>query len=310
MASDCPVCLSARTGTFFREIDGFNYYACSSCESLFIEPSVLTAMDNGESPRSYDHEYWDEEVESARQRSVADGLVRAGEAILYTRRDVHRFLDVGAGPGFLLDQLAHTFPARPDTFHAVELFPPKEHSQHPNYVVGDVGSLPGKFDAGVCIEVIEHLTPRMLGGLIKGLSKVSEPNSAWLFNTGMPPYVRNEDPGYLDPRHRGHVISYGIKGLRKMFGQHGFRLLDLPGKSFAFLAEFEPTHELETFTTDRFYGPQPFNKKLLEEAGLLYLAAFESARSYYYQYESDQRARWAMSLNATLQAMTQGISQY
>jgi hypothetical protein len=310
MAIGCPVCLNASAGTFFREVDGFNYYACASCESLFIDPTVLAAMDNGESPRSYDHEYWDEEVESARQRSVADGLVRAGEAILYAGREVRRFLDVGAGPGFLLNQLASMFPKWPDTFHAVELFPPQVHSQHPNYVVGDVGTLPTKFDAGVCIEVIEHLTPRMLGGLIKGLASVSEPDSTWLFNTGMPPYVRNEDPGYLDPRRRGHIISYGLAGLRQIFGKHDFRVVELPGKSFAFLAEFKPTNQSDTFTADRFYKPVPYNKRLLEDAGLLYLAAFESARSYYFQQESDQRARWAMSLNASLQAMSRSVGNY
>lgn len=299
MAIDCPVCLSARAGTFFREVDGFNYHACSSCESLFIDPTVLAAMDEGESPRSYDNEYWEEEVESARQRSKADGLIRAGEVILYARRDVHRFLDVGAGPGFLLDELSAMFPDRPEAFHAVELFPPPVHSQHPHFVVGDVGSLPSKFDAGVCIEVIEHLTPRMLGGLIKGLATVSEPDAIWFFNTGLPAYVRNEDPGYLDPRRRGHVISYGIKGLRKLFGKHSFRVLELPGKSFAFVVEFKPSTSSETFSSDRFYQPLPHNKRFLEEAGLLYLAAFESARSYYYQHESHERTQWALSLQAS-----------
>ncbi|GLQ95669.1 hypothetical protein GCM10007863_00870 [Dyella mobilis] len=257
-------------------------------------------MDNGESPRNYDHEYWDEEIKSARQRSVRDGLVRAGEVVLYARREVHRFLDVGAGPGFLLDSLANTFPGHSDTFHAVELFPPHEHSKHPNYVVGDAGTLPGKFDAGVCIEVIEHLTPRMLQGLIKSLAAISAPDSTWLFNTGMPSYVRHEDPGYLDPRGRGHVVSYGLKGLRKMFSESNFEVIALPGKSFAFLAEYSPSTSPETFTADRFYKPLPYNKALLEESGLLYIAAFESARSYYFQDESAQRAKWALSLDFLL----------
>lgn len=303
MDINCPVCSRTRAGVFFREVDGFKYYACANCESLFIDPVVLADMDDGKSPRSYDLDYWDEEIASARQRSVADGLVRAGEVILYAGREVHRFLDVGAGPGFLLDQLASMFPTRPDTFHAVELFPPHDHSRHANYVVGDVGSLAGKFDAGVCIEVIEHLTPRMLGELIKGLAIVSEPGSTWLFNTGMPAYVRHEDPGYLDPRRRGHIVSYGLEGLRQMFGKSGFRVVELPGKSFAFLAEFKPTQWPETFSADRFYTPIPYNKELLEEVGLLYLAAFESARSYYFQHESEQRTKWALDLDATLAAM-------
>lgn len=70
--------------------------------------------------------------------------------------------------------------------------PPAERTPHPNYVEGDVGVLEEACDAGVCIEVIEHLTPRMLGKLVDRLAKVSLPCSLWLFNTDMPDYVINE----------------------------------------------------------------------------------------------------------------------
>jgi hypothetical protein len=75
-------------------VDGYAFYSCAECESLFIEPEVLVAMDCGESPREYDEHYWRTELAAARARSRGDGLVRAGEAILYARRQVRRFLDV------------------------------------------------------------------------------------------------------------------------------------------------------------------------------------------------------------------------
>jgi hypothetical protein len=289
MTHPCPVCLKTQTTEPFRDVDGFPYFSCKACDSIFIEPQVLADMDRGVSPRDYDLDYWNEELKAARERASGDGLVRAGEAVLYARREVRRFLDLGAGPGYLLDQLAATFPAHSDLFHAVELFPPEEHSTHKNYVVGDVGSLSGKFDAGVCIEVVEHLTPRMLGKLAEGLAAVAAPDSTWLFNTGLPHYVRQEDPGYLDPRKRGHIVSYGITGLRHIFEPFGFCITPLPGKSFAFLAEFQPTQGQQQFTSDRFYAPVEANVRLLRESALLYIAAFESARSYYFQDESLSR---------------------
>jgi hypothetical protein len=283
MIAPCPVCSTTRAADPFGDIDGFAYFSCQACESIFIDPQILADMDAGVSPRDYDVDYWNEELKAARERATGDGLARAGEAILYARRDVRRFLDLGAGPGYLLDQLAATFPQHDDTFHAVELFPPEQHSRHKNYVVGDVGALSGTFDAGVCIEVIEHLTPRMLGKLAEGLATVAAPDSTWLFNTGLPHYVRHEDPGYLDPRKRGHIVSYGLTGLRHIFEPLGFAIVPLPGKSFAFLAEFQPSQGQQQFTSDRFYAPTAPNVRLLREAPLLYIAAFESARSYYFQ---------------------------
>lgn len=300
MGLPCPVCLQV-SGERFRVVDGFDYYQCPACASIYISPEILTGIDAGTSPRSYDADYWRVELESARDRSRSDALVRAGEAILYAQRKVTRFLDVGAGPGYLLDELARLFPANPDLFHAVELFPPSEHSSHPHYVIGDVGQLAGKFDAGVCVEVVEHLTPAMLTSLVKGLAQVSDVDTLWFFNTGMPDYVINQDPGYLDPVKRGHIVSYSIEGLRCIFEPLGFRVSSLPGKTFAFIAEYKPSKPDVPFN-ERIYQPIPENRALLETAGLLYQAAFESARAYYYYSEFLARSGWAMKLNAELQS--------
>lgn len=298
MPEACPVCTSG-VSTFYESIDGYDYLRCAACNSLHITNEVLAGMDTGKSTRVYDEAYWQDELRAARARASGPALVRAAEAILYATRPVCSFLDVGTGPGYLLDELTRQFPDRSDMFHGIELFPPEEHSTHPNYQIGEVGDVNLKFDAGTCIEVIEHLTPRMLSRLATGLAEASYPGSLWLFNTGMPDYVLNEDRGYLDPLHRGHVVSYSLEGLRCIFGPLGFRISSIPGKSYAFLAEHRPVDEAMDLAR-RIYQPVPENRLLLERSGLLFQAAFESARASHYQAESLARTKWALELQREL----------
>lgn len=277
----CPIC-RRHASSFYKDVDSFSYYRCPSCKSIHIEPAILQSIDSGVAIRAYDSKYWDMELAAARERASGAALVRAGEAILYARRPVERFLDVGAGPGYLLDRLAQLFPDASNIFHAVEMFPPPVHSAHPNYRAGPVNSMAGTcFDVGVCIEVAEHLTPTMLSNMAQGLAEISKPNSLWLFNTGMPDYVTNEDEAYLDPTGRGHIVSYSIEGLRTIFGPAGFVISALPGKSFAFIAEYRPTGSPVSFD-ERIYSPLKQNRDLLQQSQLLYQAAFESARAYLY----------------------------
>jgi hypothetical protein len=294
----CPVCESGKSN-FHASIDGYDYLQCRSCSSLHIANEVLARIDAGDGTRIYDESYWQEELRSARVRAGGESLVRAGEAMLYCQRPVTRFLDVGTGPGYLLDELSKQFPRHPDLFYGVELFPPQEHTSHPNYIKGDVAALDTKYDAGVCVEVVEHLTPRMLSTLAESLAKVSERGALWLFNTGMPDYVLKEDPGYLDPLHRGHIVSYSLQGLAVLFEPHGFRLKQLPGKSFAFIAEYQPDADAPEIEY-RIYHPLPANADLLKESGLMYQAAFESARAYFYYAEFMARTNWALSLQRML----------
>lgn len=280
MNAACPVC-EAGEPSFHRRIDGFDYFRCGTCGSLHIDNATLDAIDAGKSTRIYDANYWQDELNAARGRAQGVSLVRAGEAILYARRPVRRFLDVGTGPGYLLDALAGLLPSHAGIFHGIELFPPEEHSRNPNYHVGDVRVMDGVFDAGTCIEVVEHLTPRMLRELAQGLALRSAPGTLWLFNTGMPDYVLREDPAYLDPLHRGHIVAYGLSGVRHLFEPFGFRVSAIPGKTYAWFAEFKPL-EAPDFS-ERVYRPLAANRALLEESGLLFQAAFESARASLYQ---------------------------
>ena len=283
----------------YREIDGHLYYTCAGCDSIHIDPRVIVAMDNGSAMvGEYGEAYWEEERRSALERAAGVSLCRLGEAILYCRRDVHRFLDIGTGPGFLLSKVQELLDPTAQIFHGVEKFPPPYAVRGANFHEGGIETLQGPFDAGVCIEVLEHLTPRMLESLIKGLAAISAPGSFWLFNTGMPDYVRNEDPAYLDPTRRGHIISYSLAAVTQIFQRHGFRVGALPGKSFAFFAEYKPSEE-PSFDV-RIYQPLPHNSALLGRNGLLYHAAFETARSYLYAAGYLERTRWALSLQSEL----------
>lgn len=294
----CPVCNAGRS-SHFLDVEEVPYLRCDACRSIHIQPAMLAELDAGRSfLRDYDADYWAMELAAARNRAKGVSPCRAGEAILYCRRPVQRFLDVGAGPGYLLESLIELLDSEGAIFHAVEKFAPEEHFRHPNYHVGSLSDLAEPFDAGVCIEVVEHLTPTMLRNLATSLAAVSKPDSYWLFNTGMDEYVDLEDRGYLDPYRRGHIVSYSVAGLRTIFEPLGFRVHQLPGKSFAFAAEYRPGPELGY--DDRIYRPLPENLALLNRNQLLYQAAFESARSYYYADGYLQRTRWALSLNQEL----------
>jgi hypothetical protein len=110
----------------------------------------------------------------------------------------------------------------------------------------------------------------------------------------MDEYVVNEDPGYLDPYRRGHIVAYSIEGVRAIFEPHGFRVHQLPGKSFAFAAEYQSSADCSY--DDRIYRPLPGNLALLQRNPLLYLAAFESARTYFYAAGYKERTEWALTL--------------
>ena len=303
----CPVCREGFS-VHYTDIDGVPYLRCESCRSIHVEQAVIDDMDAGRSHlRDYGPAYWEMELKAARVRAKGVSPCRAGEAILYCRRPVQLFLDIGAGPGFLLQELLALLDPAGEIFHAVEKFAPAEHFRHRNYHHGSLADLQDSFDAGVCIEVVEHLTPAMLGQLASALARVSKPDSYWLFNTGMDDYVEHEDPAYLDPYRRGHIVSYSVAGIRSLFEPFGFRVHALPGKSFAFAAEFQPTGDCSY--EQRIYRPLDENAALLQRHPLLYNAAFESARSYYYAAEYLQRTQWALSLAAQLAALRQAELQ-
>jgi hypothetical protein len=295
----CPLCPG---GTLrpLREVDGVPYLRCDGCGSILAEDAFMRRTMAGEA-RSYDDSYWAKELKSVRERNFGASLIRIAEVFLYARRPVRRFLDVSTGAGTLLDAVAELVPEMSGTFWGIEPFPPPPQfrARHPNYRVGFLRDLEGRFDGGTCIEVIEHLPPAVLKSMVAELAGVSEPGALWYFNSAQPEFVLSSDPGYLDPHGRGHVASYSVAGMRHLFGAAGFTVHALPGRDWAFLAEYgsHPPQDTNTLL-DRVWNVLPENRALLHAAHfgpLLLAAGQEGARCYL----EAAMASWALSERTT-----------
>lgn len=231
--------------------------------------------------RVYDDDYWSDEIKAAQERGCGGNLVRMAEVFYYAKRPINRFLDISCGPGLLLNAVSELLPEVSHRFWGVEPFPPPAQfcSKHPNFKVGFLHDLDLKFDAGVCIEVIEHLTPDILRTMTRELAAVSEPGAVYYFNSSQPSCVINSDPGYLDPHKRGHIASYSIEGLRLMFGEAGFTIHPLPGRDWGFLAEYGPgPAEDSNGISARIWGILPENREMLS-SGRKAVAPFRSGLS-------------------------------
>jgi hypothetical protein len=234
----CIVCERGAASPY-REVDGIGYFRCGSCGSLFADPAFIARIESGEVV-NYQSAYWESEIRAAQERSFGAGLMRSAETIRLCRIPIRKFIDIGSGTGSLLDAVSALLPEIADHFYGIEVFPPEPalRSAHPNYRIGTLQSMTEIFDAGVCIEVIEHLSPSMLRGLARHLAERAAQGGLFLFNSAQPSFVESHDPGYLDPHGRGHIVSYSVEGVRTIFEPAGFKVMALPGRDWAFLAEF------------------------------------------------------------------------
>ncbi|WP_374082988.1 hypothetical protein ACEPA4_02705 [Stenotrophomonas sp. P2112] len=284
MQGDCLLCSSP--AMLYRVVDGVQYFECPQCDFMFADPELIASIDAGDSPREYDEEYWRSELQSARERSYGSSLARLGEALLYCSVPVQKFIDIGTGPGFLLDAVECYLPASSSRFFGVEKFPPEPElrSRHANYVCADLGDMGMSFECGVCVEVLEHLTPAMARSLAESLRKVAVPGSLFLFNTGLTSYVRDEDPGYLDPFRRGHITVWSVTAARQVFEPQGFSVLPLAGKSWAFVVEIPCEGARQEMPLhDRIWNAPQANIDLLTDSSMgtvMHILARESARAY------------------------------
>jgi hypothetical protein len=282
----CPCCLD-RNIREFANIAGYQYYQCNICKAIFIDGDVMHAIDNGENIVRYSEKYWKSELKSSRRRAYGAALARMSEVIFYTRRPVSVFLDIGTGPGFFLDAVEMHLPGSKNVFWGVEKYPPDPDCRTKNnhYFIGDVGEFPFKADAGMCIEVIEHMTPKMLREFFLNLSRISNPDACYIFNSGMPDFVIDEDPAYSDPVKRGHIASYSVDAVRHLCQPYGFSVFTLPGKTWAFIVEYRSSAPSSFRTvTDRIWKSIPENINMLEDndrGGVLKILGMESARAYY-----------------------------
>ncbi len=281
----CPCCGSLETQQI-RKVEGYDYFQCLACESLFLDTKFLAQIDSGLSLVKYEEGYWKMELDSAKQRSYGAALARMAEAIYYCKRPIKKFLDIGTGPGYFLDAIAKYLPDNHDIFYGVELFPPEiqYRTNSKNYIIGDLGDLKDKFDCGICIEVIEHLTPKTLTGLLKKLAEASNPGALYIFNTGMPDYVLHEDINYLDPVRRGHLVSYSLKAMSFIAGRFGFTARPITGKTWAFVLELTGTaHAPAEDIRDRIWNASAENLNILTDQNMgdiLKILGRESSRAY------------------------------
>jgi SAM-dependent methyltransferase len=277
MVMQCGVC--GEQARQWSVVDGHEFSDCSRCDSIAMNAADLGLVDSGKFERQYDTNYWSEELSAAKERSWGPALARAAEAILLCRRPVERFLDIGTGPGFLLESLGHFLPSSKERFWGVEKFPPDPLPDLPGFIHGSLGELSDKYDAGVCVEVIEHLTPDMLRQLVEELSRVAQPNSLFIFNTGLANYVRHECASYIDPLRRGHIVSWGFPAINDIFRAEGFKVHRLGGREWAFAAEYLPDQDMPL--SQRIWEPLEENRSLLEDPKVgmvMYLLARDSLR--------------------------------
>ncbi|HXE25761.1 MAG TPA: methyltransferase domain-containing protein [Roseiarcus sp.] len=299
----CPIC--GNEASRLREVDAVAYFRCRTCGSLFAHPDFLAAVEAG-AAGGYRESYWERELPAARERSFGPGVARMAETVRMARMPVRRALDIGSGPGFLLDALGQLVPSLAERVHGVELFPPppRQRTESPNYHVGSVSDLEGPFDAGVCIEVIEHLTPGILAGMLRQLAAKSSPGALYFFNSAQPSFVEAVNPGYLDPHGRGHVIAWSVAGARIVFERAGFNVIALPGRDWAFLAEFGPPRAVGAdMLMDWLWRPAEENIALLRKdrfGSLFETIGLESARCYLESGVAEERTRWAHALQDEL----------
>lgn len=170
-------CCNSNEIELFANIDGYDYYNCRNCDLIFLDNDVIEKIDKGFNIVSYnaDDDYWKNELCAAKERSYKDALARMSELFYYSRIKINKFIDIGTGPGYFLDAVSIYLPDNKKMFYGIEKYPPKRkfRTNSKNYVIGDINDLKDKFEAGMCIEVIEHLTPKMLDNLLLGLSKIS-----------------------------------------------------------------------------------------------------------------------------------------
>jgi hypothetical protein len=282
----CPCCQSKKLAGF-KDVQQFHYLRCLGCGTIFIDPDYLNQIDNGQNVRKYDDDYWGWQIHPCREHSYGITLARMAEAFYYSRIPINKFLDIGAGAGYFLDAVASLLPNHKDVFWAIEKFPPPQEcrTKSPNYIVGELRDLAFKVDGGICTEVAEHLTPRMLSNLFKDMGHISSPGALYEFTTGLPEAVLYDYAfrDYMDPFRDGHIVSYSIKAIELLANPHGFSVFPLKGKTWAFVVEYQSKwSKFEDFQS-RIFLPLDHNLSILDDkdmGSVLKILGLETARAY------------------------------
>lgn len=269
MEYKCPICNNK--SELYTNIENIDYFNCRSCDFIFIDLEFISKIDNGNSVVEYTENYWNNELKSAKKRAYDDVVGRMTELIYYAKRPIQTMVDIGTGPGYILDFVDENMQNLSKILFGIEKYPPPKdlRTKSSNYFIGEIKDFNKKIDAGFCIEVIEHLTPKMYENLLSQLQAKANPNSIYLFNTGLSIMVKNGHNDYLDPLHRGHIVSWSLKALEIIGKKYGFVVREIRGKNFAFCLEYMPINlNINEDITNRVWSPLKENLTLLESENL------------------------------------------
>ena len=269
----------------------YRYFKCPQCDCIFISPDVIDMLDNGGQLVNYESTYWDDEYKSAIDRCYGAGLARMAESLFYCRIPVENFLDIGAGSGKLLDAIKAYLPYSSSHFYAIEKYPPERQkcTKSQNFMTGNYEIiLKKKYQCGICIEVVEHLTPKMLVDIFSIIAKASDYLAFYLLNSGFVPYIEKENAMYLNPFVNGHIVSYSAKGLYYLLSPLGFNVIPVSGKNWLIGIEYVGKNNTLSEVSqenliDRIWKALPHNTNLLVDkkmGSVLKILGLESARAY------------------------------
>jgi len=274
----CPICSGTKKLKSVDYSQAKGYICCSKCDFIFW--SINNTLD---SSHEYGAEYWQMELNSAYERSWGISIQRASEVFLLCRKKISTFVDIGTGAGYFLDAIDYYIPNSTVQFTGIELYPPalEFRSKHPGYAIGWLEKYENEsIDAGICVEVLEHLTADQVASLFHDLYLKASNDAFFIFNTGLTNYVRNEDPDYLDPYTRGHISIWSTKAIRELLGDSGWKIHEFPHRSWAFIAEKSVNNQIDL--DSRIWDINPQNLETLTgelKSNLLYLLARDGLRA-------------------------------
>ena len=101
MEYKCPICNNK--SEVYTNIENIDYFNCRSCDFIFIDLEFISKIDNGNSVVEYTENYWNNELKSAKKRAYDDVVGRMTELIYYAKRPIQTMVDIGTGPGYILD---------------------------------------------------------------------------------------------------------------------------------------------------------------------------------------------------------------
>ncbi|MEO7802885.1 MAG: class I SAM-dependent methyltransferase, partial [Ginsengibacter sp.] len=290
--TECPLCHKIKGITLLKKIEKFSYHHCPDCDFIFIDQDILHDIDDGKLVFEHKHDYWEEELNSAKHRAWGSAIARMSECFHYCRIPINNFIDIGARSGFFLDAVTHFLPDSSNKFFGWEKFPPQKELQttHENYLIADLSNINKKFQAGLCMEVIEHLTPKQVYSLLYDLRAKIDEGSFFIFNTGLVEYVLKEDSNYLDPVKRGHICIWSVKALNILLNDLGYTCYSVGQKTWAVGIEYKTKDEdlLDRNIINRIWSILPENAKILEDehsGTVIKILGLESARAYAYDDE-------------------------